>query len=160
MDCGAVASRHQLAGRRGFSRQGPATATVAGDLDLELAGVRCEPFDLALEGVGAFGEGADIHTIWAGVAENAALRRLAKACETAARRVVLSYPRVDVEGREVGWDEAELRAVRARADRLEADVCRAAGVAPGDVRRLAWTGPALRAARARAQTAADEGDRP
>jgi HD domain-containing protein len=59
------------------------------------------------------------------------------------------YPHLDVEGREVGWDEAELRAVRARADRLEADVCRAAGVAPGDVRRLAWTGPALRVARDR-----------
>ncbi len=57
------------------------------------------------------------------------------------------YPRLDVEGRAVGWDEADLRAVRARAARLEADVCRAAGVSPGDVRRLAWTGPALRAAR-------------
>ena len=34
--------------------------------------------------------------------------------------------------------------------RLEADVCQAAGVAPADVRRLAWTGDALRAAAARA----------
>ena len=57
------------------------------------------------------------------------------------------YPRLDVDGREVGWDEGDLRAVRSRAQRLEADVCRAAGVAPEDVRRLAWTGPALRAAR-------------
>jgi len=70
------------------------------------------------------------------------------------------YPRVDVDGREVGWDEAELRTVRARADRLEADVCRAAGVAPGDVRRLAWTGPALRAARDLAPTTARTGQRP
>jgi 2'-5' RNA ligase len=62
---------------------------VARDLDLELTGVRSEPFDLELEGVGAFGEGADIHTIWAGVAENPALRRLAKACEIAARRAGL-----------------------------------------------------------------------
>jgi RNA 2',3'-cyclic 3'-phosphodiesterase len=62
---------------------------VARDLDLELTGVRAEPFDLELQGVGAFGEGADIHTIWAGVADNLALRRLAKACETAARRVGL-----------------------------------------------------------------------
>jgi hypothetical protein len=44
-------------------------------------------------------------------------------------------------------DDAELRVIRSRADRLEADVCRAAGVAPRDVRRLAWTGAALRAAR-------------
>jgi hypothetical protein len=42
-----------------------------------------------------------------------------------------------------GWD----RAVLARAQRLEADVCRAAGVRPADVRRLAWTGPALAGAR-------------
>jgi HD superfamily phosphodiesterase len=47
-----------------------------------------------------------------------------------------------------GWDEATLNRVRARAARLEADVCRAAGVRPEEVRRLAWTGPALRAARA------------
>ena len=46
------------------------------------------------------------------------------------------------------WSAAERRAVRTRADRLEADVCRAAGVTPEAVRRLAWTGPALRAARA------------
>lgn len=49
-------------------------------------------------------------------------------------------------GRTAAWDEAALVAVRARAVRLEADVCRAAGVPPGGVRRLAWTGAALRAA--------------
>jgi hypothetical protein len=37
---------------------------------------------------------------------------------------------------------------RTRADHLEADVCRAAGVRPDELRRLRWTGPALRAARA------------
>ena len=57
------------------------------------------------------------------------------------------YPRLVAEGRDAGWDDADLRALRARADRLEADVCRAAGVAPADVRRLRWTGAALRAAR-------------
>jgi hypothetical protein len=57
------------------------------------------------------------------------------------------YSHSDAEGGSVAWDEAVLRAVRARADRLEADVCRAAGVAPSDVRRLPWTGVALRAAR-------------
>jgi hypothetical protein len=53
-----------------------------------------------------------------------------------------------------GWDRrhperptAERRAVRSRADRLEADVCRAAGIHPNEVRRLRWTGPAFRAAR-------------
>jgi hypothetical protein len=48
-----------------------------------------------------------------------------------------------------GWSTAQARAVRVRAARLEADVCRAAGVAPDEVRRLRWTGPALRAAAGR-----------
>jgi hypothetical protein len=51
-------------------------------------------------------------------------------------------------GRHEPWDAATFDAVRARAARLEADVCRAAGVAPGDVRRLAWTGAAIRSASA------------
>ena len=51
-----------------------------------------------------------------------------------------------------GWRLAQ--AVRARVGRLEADVCRAAAIAPADVRRLAWTGDALRRARAAAGVAA------
>ena len=47
-----------------------------------------------------------------------------------------------------GWSVEEARVVFERARRLVADVCRAAGVAPEDVRRLAWTGPALESARA------------
>ena len=69
------------------------------------------------------------------------------------------YPRIGVEGRDIGWDDAELRAVKTRAERLEADVCRAAGVAPADVRRLAWTSPALRAARDRPRPAPAGDDR-
>ena len=49
-----------------------------------------------------------------------------------------------------GLDDLTLRGMRARAEKLEADVCRAAGIAPSEVRRLAWTGAALRAARAAA----------
>ena len=41
------------------------------------------------------------------------------------------------------WDDATRRAVRDRAARLEADVCRAAGVAPEAVTRLRWTDAAL-----------------
>jgi len=48
-----------------------------------------------------------------------------------------------------GWTVAIRADVRRRAERLEADVCRAAGVRPGDIERLRWTGRALRAARAR-----------
>jgi hypothetical protein len=59
------------------------------------------------------------------------------------------YPRIDVDSRpKTGWDDAAMRAVRARAARLEADVCRAAGITPAEVARLRWTGAALAAARA------------
>jgi predicted hydrolase (HD superfamily) len=51
-------------------------------------------------------------------------------------------------GHRGAWDDATYVAVRRRADRLEMDVCRAAGVRPDEVRRLRWTGSALRAARA------------
>jgi HD superfamily phosphodiesterase len=60
------------------------------------------------------------------------------------------YPRIETGRRGRGWADAETQAVRARADRLERDVCAAAGVSPADVRRLRWTGAALREARARA----------
>lgn len=62
---------------------------VARDLDSELMAVSGRPFPIRLEGVGAFGDGPDIRAVWAGVAESPELRRLAKACETAARRAGL-----------------------------------------------------------------------
>ena len=61
----------------------------ARDLDAELSAAGGEPFDIVLQGAGAFGEGADIHAVWAGVADSPPLTRLAKACETAARRAGL-----------------------------------------------------------------------
>lgn len=62
---------------------------VAADLDAELARVSAPPIDLVLEGVGSFGEGRDFRAVWAGVAENAALRGLAAQCERAALRAGL-----------------------------------------------------------------------
>lgn len=62
---------------------------VARDLDAELVQLQAAPFEIALQGAGAFGEGADVHAVWAGVADSEPLRRLARACETAARRVGL-----------------------------------------------------------------------
>ena len=59
---------------------------VADDLHLELEHIAAGPMTLELAGVGSFGEGPDQHAVWAGVRESEALRRLAKACETAARR--------------------------------------------------------------------------
>lgn len=68
---------------------GEITETKADDLDAELSRVRGAALTLALEGVGAFSDGDDIQAIWAGVAENPALRQLARRCETAARRAGL-----------------------------------------------------------------------
>jgi hypothetical protein len=46
-----------------------------------------------------------------------------------------------------GWDAATAMAVRARADRLENDICGRLASRPSDVRRLRWTGPAIQRAR-------------
>jgi len=63
---------------------------IARDLDGELAALAPRrPFEIALEGVGAFGEGRDVHVLWAGVTESPELKHLAKACEAAARRAGL-----------------------------------------------------------------------
>ncbi|MES2035498.1 MAG: RNA 2',3'-cyclic phosphodiesterase [Pseudomonadota bacterium] len=62
---------------------------VARDLDDALTSIASAPFGLTLDSVGAFGEGRDIHAVWAGVAESEPLRALAAKCETAARRVGL-----------------------------------------------------------------------
>jgi 2'-5' RNA ligase len=89
---------------------------LADDFDAALSGVTADAFDLTLSGVGAFGEGAEIHTLWAGVEESAALRRLAGRCEAAARRaglkpetrawkphVTLAYPRQAPPARVAAW---------------------------------------------------------
>src|SRR6185503_10416360 len=56
------------------------------------------------------------------------------------------YPPVASGDADGSWDEAAFAAVRARAERLEADVCRAADVSPAQIRRLPWTGRAIAAA--------------
>jgi len=52
------------------------------------------------------------------------------------------------------WTTEQRTAVRARVERLEQDVCRAARVAPADVKRLPWTARALREARLGREAAA------
>jgi len=61
----------------------------------------------------------------------------------------VSWRRRYPPGSRGAWTEADLAGARARAGRLEVDVCRAAGVEPTAVGRLRWTGPAMRAARVR-----------
>lgn len=68
---------------------GEVPGDVARDIDAELTAITGRPFEIELSGAGAFGEGADIHAVWAGVAANPELERLAQACETAARRAGL-----------------------------------------------------------------------
>ena len=62
---------------------------VARDLDAVLVEVAKPSFEIRLEGAGAFSEGEGVHAVWAGVADNPALNRLAKACEMAGRHVGL-----------------------------------------------------------------------
>jgi len=72
---------------------GEISESVADDLDAELNVVSGEAPTLALAGVGSFQDGDDIHAVWAGVAENPALRQLAKRCESAARKAGLAPDR-------------------------------------------------------------------
>jgi 2'-5' RNA ligase len=60
--------------------------TTAADLDEALGAIGGAPLDVELAGVGAFGEGQDVRSVWAGVTPNAPLTQFAKRCETAARR--------------------------------------------------------------------------
>jgi 2'-5' RNA ligase len=72
---------------------GDIAETLAADLESELALIGAAPFDLTLEGVGAFGAGEDVRALWAGVSASEPLRRLARRCETAARRAGLPAER-------------------------------------------------------------------
>ena len=62
---------------------------VAADLDAMLGEVSGEPMDLTLAGVGHFGEGEQVHAVWAGVEDDPVLAGLAARCETLARRAGL-----------------------------------------------------------------------
>lgn len=69
---------------------GEVAEPVADDIDSALmeASETNASFELQLKGAGSFG-GADPHALWIGVAESAALKKLAADCERAARRVGL-----------------------------------------------------------------------
>lgn len=68
---------------------GEVAETVAADLDAALEQVGGRPFEIALAGVGSFGEGRSQRAIWAGVEESEPLRVLAGRCESAARKAGL-----------------------------------------------------------------------
>jgi len=91
----------------------------AEDVASDLSRVVGAPLTLTLNGVGAFGAGADIDAIWAGVDQSPALDILAGRCEAAARRaglkpdtrvykphVTLAYLRRPDPGRVAAWIQA------------------------------------------------------
>jgi 2'-5' RNA ligase len=93
---------------------------VAADLDAELARIAGKPFQPHLEGVGAFGDGGEVHAVWAGLGESEPLRQLAARCESAARRaglkpetraykphVTLAYLKRADPGRVAAWVQAD-----------------------------------------------------
>lgn len=61
----------------------------ADDLDLLLEAIRSEPLDLTVRGLGAFGEGNRVDTLWAGVEHGPGLGALQARCEGAARKAGL-----------------------------------------------------------------------
>jgi 2'-5' RNA ligase len=61
----------------------------ADDLDLELEAISAKPFEVEIRGVGSFGEGWRIDTLWAGVEPSEPLQRLHGRCESAARKAGL-----------------------------------------------------------------------
>jgi 2'-5' RNA ligase len=96
---------------------GEVTEPDAAELDGELSRVGGGPFEVALQGVGSFGEGRQVRAVWAGVRDSEPLRQLAGRCAAAARRagvpiesrvfrphVTLAYLRRDVaEDRVAAW---------------------------------------------------------
>ena len=72
---------------------GEVSEMLAEDLDGALAAVRHPPIELYLQGAGAFGELDQRTAVWAGVAPNPALDRLASKCESVAQRLGLPADR-------------------------------------------------------------------
>lgn len=65
---------------------GDVAGPSADDLTAELTRARVDPFELTLEGVGAFGDGHRSRALWAGVAASEPLNILAGRCRAAALR--------------------------------------------------------------------------
>jgi 2'-5' RNA ligase len=72
---------------------GDIAESLADDFDAALSGLSGAAFDVTLGGVGTFGDGADVHAVWAGVEDSAPLRRLASRCERGARAAGLKPDR-------------------------------------------------------------------
>ncbi len=62
----------------------------AADLHDALSAIAAPPLPITLKGCGTFADGRHVHTLWAGVAADAALLRLQERVERAARRAGLA----------------------------------------------------------------------
>lgn len=69
---------------------GKVAEPAAAELDDQLGRISGTPFEIELQGVGAFGEGAAVRSVYAKVAESEVLTRLAGRCDAAARRAGLT----------------------------------------------------------------------
>ena len=58
----------------------------AEDIDAALSGIRCERFPLTLAGVGDFGDGKRLRSVWVGIEPNKTLERLQAKVEQAVQR--------------------------------------------------------------------------
>ncbi len=99
---------------------GDISETIADDLDAELGRIVGAPVVVALKGVGSFGDAGAVRAVWAGVAPDPPLERLARCCERAARRaglkpdtrpwrphLTLAYLNRGEPGRVAAWIEAQ-----------------------------------------------------
>lgn len=68
---------------------GEVAQDVAADIDAALAGIRAPAFPLSLVGVGSFGHGRQIHSLWTGVERSPALAHLHEKVERALVRTGL-----------------------------------------------------------------------
>ena len=72
---------------------GEVSERAADDLASELARISGGPFEIALKGVGAFGDAHRSHTIWAGLEKSEKLTVLAGRCAAAAQRAGVTVER-------------------------------------------------------------------
>jgi 2'-5' RNA ligase len=68
---------------------GEVSEAAAEDLDSALSAVTARPFEVALAGVGCFGDDGGVSALWAGVEAGETLTILRSRCESAARRAGL-----------------------------------------------------------------------
>ena len=101
---------------------GEVAEPVGAELDAALAGVAMPDFEVALEGVGAFGDPERMRAVWAGVAESEPLRRLAGRCETVARRCGLKAERAP-SARTSRWPISSARPSRGWRPGCKATTC-------------------------------------